>query len=496
MRLKLVFSYLAQLYISVIGIVLMPLYLHYLGTEGVGLVGFYLMLQAWMPIFDIGLTPLLSREMSRFRAGTLTSWEAATLLRTLEMVLGGGAVLAVALLWAGSDWIGNNWLSALSLSGETLAHCVVLIGVAVALRWFAGLQRAVLIGLEHQGLVNGLNAGFATLRFAGVLPLLFYVSRSPEHFFAFQAVVGALELMVWVTFAHHYVPGGTGVRPSRHVLASMLPMVGSMAFLTAMWVVMTQIDKLILSGLLPLEEYGYFTLAAMAASGVLVLVGPLNQVIQPRLTILAEKGEEATLIELYRLVSQFVVVGFVSLGGGLAFFAEPILLIWSGSPMVATAAAPVLFWYGLANAVVGILVLPFMLQFAKGRLRLHVIGNLILLVTLVPTLVFAAKHWGAVGAGQIFFIANLLFLLIWVPIIHRYFLPILTWRWSFGDTLPAVLAMVLVLGIGSKALPIGLQVPETLAWIVGVVFVTATLGAAMGRLSRPLLLRWLVRTSA
>ena len=174
------------------------------------------MLQAWMPIFDIGLTPVLSREMSRFRAGALTAREAATRLRTLEVVLGALAIFSVALLWVGSDWIGHNWLSAVTLSGETLAHCVALIGVAVALRWFAGLQRAVLIGLEHQGWVNGLTAGFATLRFAGVLPLLLYVSTSPEHFFAFQVVVGGLELTVFVMIAHHHVPGGAGVRPDSH----------------------------------------------------------------------------------------------------------------------------------------------------------------------------------------------------------------------------------------------------------------------------------------
>lgn len=468
----------------------MPLYLRYLGMEGIGLVGFYIMLQAWMPIFDIGLTPVLSREMSRFRAGALTSREAATRLRTLEAVLGVLAVLAVTLLCVSSDWIGNNWLSAVSLSGETLAHCVMLIGIAVALRWFAGLQRAVLIGLELHGLVNGLTTGFATLRFAGVLPLLLYISTSPEHFFAFQAVVGALELTVFVMIAHHYVPGGAGVRPDRHVLASMLPMVGSMAFLSAMWIVVTQIDKLILSGLLSLEEYGYFTLAVMAASGILVFVGPLNQVIQPRLTILAEIGDEITLAKLYRLVSQLVVVGFVSLGGGLAFFAEPILLIWSGSPAVAKAAAPVLFWYGLANAVVGILVLPFMLQFAKGRLRLHVLGNLILFLTLVPALVLAAQHWGATGAGQVFFVANLLFLLFWVPLVHRYFLPILTWRWSLRDTLPLAFVIVIALAAGSQMLPSGMQMPETLAWIGGAVLVAATVGVAVGDLSRPLVLRW------
>jgi O-antigen/teichoic acid export membrane protein len=489
-RLTIAVGYLTQLYITVIGIILMPIYLRYLGAEGFGLVGFYIMLQGWMPIFDIGLTPVLSREMSRFRAGALTAGEAAIRLRTLEVILGVLATLVVTALWVGSGWVGRNWLSAVTLPGDAIAQSIVLMGVAVALRWFAGLQRAVLIGLEYQGLVNGLTAGFATLRFVGALPLLLYVSTLPEHFFAFQVAVGALELTVFMMTAHFHVPGGVGIRPDSKVLVNMLPMVGSMAFLTTIWVILTQVDKLILSGLLSLKDFGYFTLAAMAASGVLVLVGPLNQVIQPRLTILVEKGEEDKLVELYRLSSQFVVVGFMSMGGGLAFFAEPILLIWSGNPVVAAATAPILFWYGLANVVVGILVLPFMLQFARGRLRLHVLANLILLATLAPALAFAAKHWGAVGAGQVFFVANLLFLLLWVPIIHRYFLPILTWRWSFRDTLPAALVMLIVLEVGSKALPNEMQMLETLGWIGAVVFVAAMLGMAMGDLLRPLALRW------
>ena len=65
--------------------------------------------------------------------------------------------------------------------------------------------------------------------------------------------------------------------------------------------------------------------------------------------------------------SQFALIGFVGVGGGLAFFAKPILRIWSGSVEVASAAAPILFWYGLAYALVGVLSLPFMLQFARGE---------------------------------------------------------------------------------------------------------------------------------
>ncbi len=491
MNTKLFWASLTQAYGALVGIALASLYLRYLGAEGFGLVGFHIMLQAWMPMLDLGLTPVLSREMSRFRAGTLTAEEAAIRLRSLEVLLGISAVLGVTILWACSDWVAHSWLSAVALSRDRMAACVALIGVAVGLRWLAGLQRAVLVGLELQGWVNAVTAVFATLRFVGVLPLLIYVSSAPEHFFAFQVAVGALELIAFAAAVRAFFKGRATTWLDRRVLSDMFPIMGSMAFLTVMWVVVTQVDKLILSGLLPLADYGYFSLAVMAASGVLVLVGPLNQVIQPRLTVLAQLGDEETLTGLYRLTSQFAVVGFVAIGGGLAFFAEPVLLIWSGSAVVASAAAPVLFWYALANAVVGILGLPFMLQFARGRLRIHVIGNILLMLPLVPGLILAAQRWGGAGAGKTYFTANLVFLMLWVPLAHRYVMPLLTWRWAYRDILPTALLMLTTLAIAAFLLPSGLPVPGTVAWMACAVVASAMVGIAAGDLARPHLVRWL-----
>jgi O-antigen/teichoic acid export membrane protein len=491
LRAKLLWAYLAHAYVLVLGIALAAFNLRHLGAEAFGLVGFHLMLQSMTPMFDLGLTPVLSREMSRFRAGAMTASEAATRLRTLEVLLGALAIISVLVVWLTSDWIGHRWLSAVALSGDRIAHCVALIGVAVGLRWPAGLQRAVLVGLELQGWVNGLAAVFATLRSAGAVPLLLFVSNLPEDFFLYQVAVAGLELLGHAVVVGRFLPGRGAALPDRRALSEVLPMVGSMATLGAIGVAMSQADKLILSGLLPLREYGYYTLAVTAAGGVLAVVGPLNQVIQPRLTILAQVQDEAGLTSLYRLTTQFMVAGFVSLGGGLAFFAEPILLIWTGDPVAAAAAAPVLFWYGLANTLVALLGLPFMLQFARGRLRLHVVGTLIMLATLVPAIVLAARHGSGVGVGRVILVANLAFLLLWVPLVHRTFLPDLTWRWSFRDTLPTALLLVAALAGGAALLPPGTTSLPTLAWIGAAVLVAAALGITAGDLTRPLVLRWL-----
>jgi len=88
------------------------------------------------------------------------------------------------------------------------------------------------------------------------------------------------------------------------------------------------------------------------------------------------------------------------------------------------------------------------LQFAKGDLKLHLMGNLLFVVLLVPSLTWSTQHFGMVGAGWIWMVLNLAYFILWVPIVHHRFAPGLHWHWLKTDvmitSLPAVVAALLV----------------------------------------------------
>lgn len=84
-------NYVSQIYIMVIGIVMVPLYVRYMGVEAYGLVGFFALLQAWFQLLDIGLTPTMARETARFQGGATDALSLRRLLRTLEGIFIGVA---------------------------------------------------------------------------------------------------------------------------------------------------------------------------------------------------------------------------------------------------------------------------------------------------------------------------------------------------------------------------------------------------------------------
>ncbi len=61
-------NYAGQAYAIVIGILIQPFYLGHLGAEAYGLIGFFAVLQTWLLLLDVGLSPALVRQVAHGRA--------------------------------------------------------------------------------------------------------------------------------------------------------------------------------------------------------------------------------------------------------------------------------------------------------------------------------------------------------------------------------------------------------------------------------------------
>jgi O-antigen/teichoic acid export membrane protein len=487
---RLISSYVTQAYIGLIGILLMPVYMRYMGVEAVGLIGFFLMMQAWLQLLDLGLSQTLSRDMSLFQVESMSVADIWQRLRTLEWLLGTVSIVALISVVLLKNWIATDWLSIGILSSEEVAISVAAMAIAAALRFVVGIYRASLTGLGRQVWVNGAAAVFATLKFVGVLPLLIYWSSTPSTFFAYQAMVGGLELLAFAWMLYRVLPANpTGLFPHAVALRLMLPMAGAMAFSALIWSVITQADKLILSKLLSLEEYGFFTLGALVASGVLMLIPPLNQVLQPQMTMLLSASRHDELRDLYQQATQLVAAVFFAVGGVMALFAEPLLLAWTGDAIASHVAAPILFWYGLANATIGLLLLPFLLQFAHGHLRLHVIGNILMVTLLLPMMIVGAIRFGGAGAGAALLIANLTFVVFWVPQVHKRFMPEIIWRWPLHDVGRIAIPVILFLMVARQLMPDFESRPAMILFLGVVFLLVLAVGLLFGNRTRELLLR-------
>jgi O-antigen/teichoic acid export membrane protein len=499
LKINMIAGYAAQIYTAVAGIVILPFYLHYMGDEAYGLVAIFVMLQGWLLLLDMGLSPTMAREMAQLRAGAVGVNDVRRLLHRLEAMFAGVAAIVAVTMIVGARWLATHWLRLDHLPIAIVETSLMLMAPALALRLCSGLYRGAVSGLERIVWLSGFNAAIATARYALVIPWFLFFGTSPIGFFAFQLAVAVVEVVTLRLHCHallHSIPGASRPslppRPFKTVLAFSF----SIGLGASLWSVISQVDKLVLSRLLSLADYGYFSLAVVAASGVGLAAGPITFALSPRFAHLHAAGQGTALIDLYRRATQLVAIVAASTATMLVCFAGAVLWAWTGRADLAQRTATTLALYAAGNAASAVATMVFFLQFAVGDLRLHVRGMIVMLVLLLPALVWATLQYGMVGAGAVWLGANLLYLVAWAGVVHRRFAPGLHLRWLFGDV-ARIAAPTLLFGIAARTL---IPLPETrlslVLWLAGVGAATLSVAVASAPFTRTLVVDWLRRRIA
>ena len=436
LKVNILVNLISQVYVCLIGIIILPSYLHYMGAETYGLVGFFGVLQGWFQLLDIGLTPTMARETARFNGGASNSYRLRSLLRYFEGIFIGISLLVGGSIIIGASEIAKNWLKVQHLEIKDVQHSIMLMAIIVALRWVCGLYRSVINGFERFVWLSGFNITIATARYVMVIPFFIYFGSSPTQFFTYQLVLTVIEIVVLTFKTYSFLPpnfSDNNTNGESAHLGSVFKFSVGIAFSGTVWVLVTQIDKLLMSKILPLSNYAYFTMAVLVAGGVSFISGPISGALLPRLSKVAAQGQDDGVIHLYRNATQLVGIIAIPAALILAFFSEQVLFAWTGDSVVAREAAPILTLYALGNGILALNAFPYYLQYAKGDLYLHMIGNAFFLVALVPALIWATLRFGMTGAGFAWLGANVVYFCLWIPKVHHRFAKGLHSKWLIVD---------------------------------------------------------------
>lgn len=413
------------------GIAFVPLYIGTIGVEAYGLIGVFAILQAAVALLDLGLTPTLTREMARLRAGTHTAESIRDLLRSLELlyvVLTTGMVFVV---WWCAPWLARDWLQVKGLPSMFVLQSIQIMGFVLATRWLEQVYRGALQGLQDMVWLNAAQALLATLRWGGAYMVLVLAAPTINAFFIWQGLISVLTISILVCRTYHLLPATQ--RTARFNVASLREIrgfAGGMFFGSVLGFLLMQADKIVLSKTLPLEQLGYYTLAATAAGGLLQLIMPMNTAVFPRLAEQVSRAEPKALLEAaYLRACEWMAAAIVAPALVLTFFAEPTLLLWTGDAPLARSVAPLLSLLAFGTLLNGLMNLPYMLQLAHGWVSFSVKTNLIAVAVVVPLLLWAVPRYGGVGAASVWVALNAGYILVGAQVMHIKLLPAVKWRW-------------------------------------------------------------------
>lgn len=448
-------TFVGTAWVGVMNVVLAPFVIRALGVEGYGLLGVFMTLQGLIMPVGAAVSSVLMRETARLRRLDDRRGE-RELAATFELIHLGAALALVLILVLAAPVIVSSWIEPRALPVAAVVRALRYIGIAVALQLPIAAYSGGLMGLERHVASNTVNTVAVTVRTIVALVLLNRVPTA-DAFFAWQAAATVLQLVALRIVMWHFVPAAPGARMNRAIVRPLFALAGGVLATSILGTLLAQSDKVILSRVVPLADFGRYALAATLATATGIAVAAVSLAFMPRLSGAAAHGDEGELADTYHRACQLMSVLLLPLAGVLAVFPVETLYIWTGNMTLARSAAPVMTLLVAGWALNGLVAVPYALQIASGWTSLWARINVIAVLLVIPAMIAGAELAGGIGTAAVWLALNAAYAVIGVPLMHRRLLRGHERRWILADILVPGLVTAAVLVAFRLALPIGMS---------------------------------------
>ena len=413
-----------------------PQYAEHVEADAFGIIGLFIILQAWINLFEVGAGTLIMRRSSLVKTHNNEDRQRFFgLLRGIELLVG----IIVLLLILSANLLSSVivWVvEAEKVGGFSTASLIILIVTAHACRLPAIIHRSGVMGLERHGILSLVMCLIHFLRYVGGLLLFSTYEVGVWSFLCWQIWVSIFETLIFAVSFYISIKADVKEfvsKPSFKEVRLEFPFLVGILIPSFLGVLTYQIDRAVLMGVLTLPEIGYLGVLAMFTSGFLMIAQPFSNVFLPKLTryhALSSVSEfELTYSALIRML---MILGSVV----TAFFLINSESVFAVMSLNADASewlekyVPIYLFGALAVLIFGS---QYQLQIAHGDLRLHNFGSVLnVMLTLAAVLTFVPK-FGMPAAAAIWVLLRWVWGFTWASIVHWKIRREIFYGWLIGD---------------------------------------------------------------
>jgi O-antigen/teichoic acid export membrane protein len=392
-------NYAAVVWMGVLSLGLIPVYLRVLGPEQWGIVAICMAIQGFMGLLDAGLGQIMPRDMALASGNKSREAKVFALFSRSYMTLGliGFVVGQISVPYLIAHWFNN---------GQGLAdgtEWVLRLVIAQFFFQFSNNAHAgYWSGLQEQKTANFRLCFFGTAKHLGALAMVnLWVPNALSYLLPFTLVAG---LEWWLNRSS--IRRGLGNAPvdalAWHDFKALAHNAGLLAAGVLVGMVVSQMDRIVLSRTLDAATYGSYVIVANLGLAFMQLQYPLMRAFFPRVVRASSEG----VATKNWLLAGSVIVLCVAPCLLTAVAAPWVLETWLSNPAMASAGVAPLRLILCAVALNAIYHLIYQRIVAKGESRAVVWINVVVLSLVAPMLYFAAPLYGTVAGGMAWFLSS------------------------------------------------------------------------------------------
>jgi len=401
----------------VVPLLALPWYISLLGMKNWGLISFIWMLQSLLGLLNAGIGQVLVSKFSVLSQQGHSRQDVADLFFGFEKLYWLVSICFGLFLIILSEQIATAWLHPAGVSISDGQKVVCAAGLVFLLRFPASVYQSALFGLGYQGTYNVISAGSMIVRHAFGLVLLFYWT-SIETYLIWFVVSFLMETVVigytsWQKVGQELFTLSWKFGKLKEVLILSL----GFSFAVILGVFTLQIDKLIVSWMLPIEQLGYYAIAYAIGIGVVQAGDPIKLAVLPTISRLQN---DRTSLRSFNMKVLLVIVAIIVVVASVYVVAgEWLLTLWLRDAHLVNVIMPVITMLLCGSAMNTLYSIGNMNWIASGkssRILVVNVSGLVMAMILTPYMV---EHYGLIGATFPWIILNLFGLLLgfdWVKI--------------------------------------------------------------------------------
>ena len=206
-------------------------------------------------------------------------------------------------------------------------------------------------------------------------------------------------------------------------------------------VVLSQIDKIILSKVLSLEMFGYYALASVVANTLSYFIVSIFNALFPRFSQLVKTGNLLELELLYHKGCQLMSVVVFSTSSILFFFSFEILSLWINNITTVENTYLLVSILVVSRALSSLIYMPAALQYAHSWTALITNVNILSIIFFGVFSYILGGGAIAIDVAILLLIVNFIRLVVIMPIMHRRLLRDQKIKWFVYDVaLPGLIS--------------------------------------------------------
>jgi O-antigen/teichoic acid export membrane protein len=413
-----VFSKLVSLVLSLLFV---PIFFKSLGNEAYGMIGVMTMILSGLGLMDLGLGNILSKELAQRRAANNLG-KSLSLIRSIEWLYFLMGVFILIILVFASFIIVPIWLSSQDFPKSELTAIFLLIAAVIFVQWPISLYNSGLFGLNKQVVANLYATIFSILKTLGAFVCLLIFGKTIYVFLLWLLGVNLLyTLTLWVHFRKLLPRQDAPIVVGWQQLSEIKKMTVGFSVLGVLVFVMTDVDKMIISKLLTLSQYGLYSFIFVIVTSYQLVSTTLKNAFFPDIAkdVLAHKP--FSKFSRFNFYSKFFNFIFLPTSIFLFVFSKEILEVWSGDTSLSNVLYRPFQWLLLGSMFNGIMYTANNYLLAMERFSFLIKTYALTTLFFLPAVYFLSLNFHLEGACFSWFILNVvLFVVIMATLLIKY----------------------------------------------------------------------------